>query len=41
MHIRRNIFTITVASHWNGLVREVVESPSFELRLDVAFSAIV
>lgn len=44
MDIRRNFFTGRVVRYWNGLLREVLESPSmalFKERLDVALSATV
>ena len=44
LHIRKNYFIRRVVKHWNGLPREVVESPSLEMfksRLDKALAGLI
>ena len=44
LNLRRKFFTQRVVTHWNRLLKEVVDAPSLELfkaRLDVALGSLV
>ena len=44
MDIWKKFFTQRVVTHWNGLLKEVVDAPSleaFKARLDVALGSLV
>ena len=44
LDIRRKFFTRRVVTHWNRLLKEVVDAPSleaFKARLDVALGSLV
>ena len=44
LDIRRKFFTQRVVTHWNRLLKEVVDAPSletFKVRLDVALGSLV